>query len=150
MKYFVSLIFSMAFCLNGHTNEQTLLFYSNIQSTVSFRGWDTKGSGDIVEESLISVIISNNWIGDVVVIRNIKTTDIREPILKEEAYKPTPATDVWALDYQTTQRTLIKQANNTFLITERIEGENGGLRMEFFRLSESEPDVLKPPAIKKN
>ncbi|MBU2983742.1 hypothetical protein KO528_00130 [Saccharophagus degradans] len=140
----------MALCVNGHTNEKTPLFYSNIQSTVSFRGWDTKGSGDIDEESLISVVISNNRISDAVVIRNIKTIEIRERIIKAEVYKPTPETDVWALDSQTTQRTLIKQANNDFVISERIEGENGGLRMELFRLSEGQPDALNPPAIKKN
>lgn len=139
MKYLVSLIFSIAFCVNGHTNEQVPLFYSNIQSTISFRGWDTKGSGDIIEESLISVVISNNRTGDVVVIRSIKPAEIREPTLKAEVYIPSNEADIWVLDSTTNYRTLIKQANSGFLITERVEGKNGGLRTEHFRLSENKP-----------
>lgn len=91
----------MALYVNGQPNEYAPLFYSNIQSTVSFRGRDIKGSGEIIEESLISVVTSNNRIGDVVVIRNIKTTEIREPIIKAEVYKFMPEKDVWILDSQT-------------------------------------------------
>ncbi|ABD79970.1 hypothetical protein Sde_0708 [Saccharophagus degradans 2-40] len=49
------------------------------------------------------MVTSNNRIGDVVVIRNIKTTEIREPIIKAEVYKFMPEKDVWTLDSQTTR-----------------------------------------------
>ncbi|ABD79971.1 hypothetical protein Sde_0709 [Saccharophagus degradans 2-40] len=131
-------ILTITGCAYAENPSPTLnpVFHTNIKVTVSLRGWDTKGSGDIIEESFISVIATNNQLSDVVIIRNVQSNESGERSIKAEVYIPTNEEDVWILDSQTKQRTLIKQANNAFLITERIEGENGGLRTEYFRLSQ--------------
>lgn len=102
------------------------------------RDWDSKSFSNRKASDFISVITSDGLSGDIVILR----WNDRRSQFKAEVYRPEdkPGRQSWLFREGDKSKTLNQQPNGEFFVSEIIEGNEGGQRVEVFRLPAPELD----------
>lgn len=114
--------------------DESVQIYHDIMTETSFRAWNEKGLGKIVNKDNISVITgSDRKKSDVVILR---WSEDRSSF-QTEVYRSTSSTEKtgeWDLVSSSQEKTLTDQRGKFFLILELISGTEGGQKTEMFSL----------------
>lgn len=104
--------------------------YHDIKTEISLKAWDTKGSGPVIANEVISFIYTDNRYGDIVILRwSADKTHFKAEVYEPEQTETQPI--MWTLKSDGASKTLTAQFDNDYIISERVDA---GIQVEYFKL----------------
>jgi|GEM_PF-7069864 len=133
----LALMLSSIACAS-QTNEKRIVANQYfVKAEVYFQPWSTKEYGKLIGSESLTVITSPDKRGDIVVLRkNPASGGFIAEVYRPDADVENPKS--WDLTFPEEQKTIDKQADGSFQLSELIDGKEGGRRFEVFRLTRPE------------
>lgn len=130
------LLGSMA-CTSQPTAKNLVTNQYSVEARVVFRPWNTKGFGEQIGTESLTVIASPEERGDIVILRKKISGGFTTEIYRPDADVEKP--DVWNLTLPEGEKSIVRQPDGSFHLSELVEGKEGGRRIETFKLSTTSP-----------
>lgn len=114
-------------------NNNSLEVYKNASSEISKRPWATKGLDEVIAKETLTVIKNKDGKGEAIILRWHENGSE----FKADVYRRTEAGEPssWTLaNNGGKEKTLTYQHGDLYMITELIEGKNGGQKTQIFKL----------------
>lgn len=125
---------SIACASQSNANEKIFLVNQySVEARIFFRAWNTKEFGEPIGAASFSVIASPDERGDIVVLRkNEASGGFTAEVYRPDADIEKP--DIWTLTFPEDKKSIVKQPDGSFHLSELIDGKEGGRRIEIFKL----------------
>lgn len=109
------------------------LIQRTLQSSVMFRGWETKSYGDKKPHDTITVITTPDRDGDIIILRWDETrTQFQTELYRQESSPSLMKS--WESGIGQIDKSIVQQPGGALHVVERISGPEGGERIEIIKL----------------
>jgi hypothetical protein len=120
-------------CASQTNERQIVATQHSVDAQVFFRAWSTKEFGEPIESESLTVIASPDEKGDIVVLRkNEGSGGFTAEVYRPDADIEKPR--IWNLTHPEGQKSIVRQPDGSFHLSELISGKEGGRRIEAFKL----------------
>lgn len=128
----VLLLDSMTYASQSTAQNLVANQYS-VEARVFFRPWNTKGFGAQTGTESLTVIASPEEQGDIVILRkNNASAGFTAEVYRPDADVDKP--DIWNQIAPEGEKSIVRQPDNSFHLSELVGGKEGGRRIEIFKL----------------